>query len=200
MRRHLTFSNVTSLLALFIALGGTSYAVATNSIGTREIKNNSVRSGDLRDNTLLSKDVRRGALGGRAIRESTLGQVPRAGSANRVGGKTADQLRLSCPPGTLRAMGGCIETSARGAAPYGSAKVACEVAFRRLPTYEELVSATDSNVDLSPGGELTSNVYPKGSGPDLQVLIVTSPAGSVGVVENRSDAPRQFRCLAYPSN
>ena len=35
MRKHLTFANVTSLLALFIALGGTSYAVATNSIGTR---------------------------------------------------------------------------------------------------------------------------------------------------------------------
>ena len=42
MRRHLTFANVTSVLALFIALGGTSYAVAT--IGTKQIKNNSVRS------------------------------------------------------------------------------------------------------------------------------------------------------------
>ena len=47
MRKHLTFANVTSLLALFIALGGTSYAVAT--IGTKQIKNNSVRSVDVRN-------------------------------------------------------------------------------------------------------------------------------------------------------
>ncbi len=37
------------VLALFIVLGGTSYAVATNSIGSAQIKNNSVRSTDVRN-------------------------------------------------------------------------------------------------------------------------------------------------------
>ncbi len=49
-------------LALFAALGGTSYAVATGSIDSREIKNNSVRSADVRNGSLLQKDFRRGAL------------------------------------------------------------------------------------------------------------------------------------------
>ena len=46
-------------LALFIVLGGTSYAVATNSIGSAQLKNNSVHSADVRDGTLTSSDIRR---------------------------------------------------------------------------------------------------------------------------------------------
>jgi len=189
-----------SVLAMFIALGGTSYAVATGSIGTKQIKNNSVRSSDVRNGTLSSRDVKRGSLGGRAVKESSLGKVPRASSSDRVGGKSAGQLRVSCPGGTFPTMGVCLETVARPAAPYSSAKVACESAGRRLPSHQELVSATDSNVTLSPGGELTSHVYPQGAGPDFQALIVTTPAGSVGVVPDTPAGSRQFRCVAYPSN
>ncbi len=60
-------------LALFVALGGTSYAVATGSIDSREIKNNTIRSNDVRD----------GALTGRDIGRSTLGQL--RGSQGRAG-------------------------------------------------------------------------------------------------------------------
>jgi hypothetical protein len=44
--RSPTYANVVASIALFIALGGTSYGLATGSIGSREIKNNSVRSDD----------------------------------------------------------------------------------------------------------------------------------------------------------
>src|SRR5918998_536457 len=53
---------VVALVALFVALGGTSYAVATGSIDSREIKNNTVRSSDVRNGTLLSRDFRAGQL------------------------------------------------------------------------------------------------------------------------------------------
>jgi hypothetical protein len=53
---------VVAYIALFIALGGTSYGLATGSIGSREIKNNGIRSADIRDNTVRGKDVRRGTL------------------------------------------------------------------------------------------------------------------------------------------
>ena len=49
-------------VAVFVALGGTSYAIATGSIGTREIKNNSVGTKDLRNNGVRSRDVRNGSL------------------------------------------------------------------------------------------------------------------------------------------
>ena len=53
---------VVAYLALFIALGGTSYGVATGSIGSREIKNNSVRSKDIRNDDVRGKDIRTGTI------------------------------------------------------------------------------------------------------------------------------------------
>ncbi len=70
-----------SLIALFVALGGTSYGLATGSIDSREIKNNSVATNDVRNNSVRGKDVRDGALTGADIRESTLATVPTATSA-----------------------------------------------------------------------------------------------------------------------
>ena len=60
-------------VALFVALGGTSFAVATGSIDSREIKNNTVRSKDIRNNDIRSKDVRNGSL---LARDFKLGQLP----------------------------------------------------------------------------------------------------------------------------
>jgi len=51
-----------ALIALFVAMGGTSYAAATGSIDGREIKNNSVSTNDLRNNGIRSRDVRNGGL------------------------------------------------------------------------------------------------------------------------------------------
>ncbi len=70
---RLTYANVVSSLALFIVLGGTSYAVATGSIGSREIKNNAVRSKDLRNNDVRSSDVKNGSLLGKDFKA---GQLP----------------------------------------------------------------------------------------------------------------------------
>lgn len=85
-RSSLTYGNVMATIAVFVALGGTSYAVATGSIDSREIKNNTVRSKDIRNNQVRGKDVRRNTLTGADVRESTLGTVPRAGSANALDG------------------------------------------------------------------------------------------------------------------
>lgn len=63
IRAHLSFANSVSLLALFIALGGTSYAIAVGAVGSREIKNNGVRGVDVRNRSLTERDVKRGSLG-----------------------------------------------------------------------------------------------------------------------------------------
>jgi hypothetical protein len=49
-----------SLVALFVALGGTSYAVAT--IGSAQVKNNSLTSSDIKNNTVGSTDVKNNSL------------------------------------------------------------------------------------------------------------------------------------------
>jgi hypothetical protein len=64
-----------ALVALFMATGGSAYALVVNS---GSIKNNTIRSVDVRNGALLGKDVRGDGLGGRSIKESTLGIVPSA--------------------------------------------------------------------------------------------------------------------------
>ena len=75
LRRHLTFANVLSVVALFIALGGASYAAINlpkNSVGTKQLKGNSVGkkqlkrksvvSSKVKDRSLLAKDFKPGQL------------------------------------------------------------------------------------------------------------------------------------------
>ena len=61
LRSYVTFSNVIALCALFVALGGTSYAVT--KIGSKQIRNNSIRSADIKNGTIRSKDLRKGVIG-----------------------------------------------------------------------------------------------------------------------------------------
>jgi hypothetical protein len=57
-------SNVIAYLALFLALGGTAYAVSlpSNSVGTKQLKNNAV----------TKKKIKRGAVTTRKVRNATL--------------------------------------------------------------------------------------------------------------------------------
>jgi hypothetical protein len=64
-----------ALLALFMAMGGSAYALVVTS---GSIKNNTIRSADVRNGGLLGKDFRKDGVGGGAIKESTLGPVPNA--------------------------------------------------------------------------------------------------------------------------
>ena len=73
-------SMVVALIALFVALGGTGYAVSR--IDGRQLKTASVSA----------KKLRRDTLTGREIRESTLGEVPLAARAATAGrAATADR-------------------------------------------------------------------------------------------------------------
>lgn len=60
LRPHLTFANVISLVALFVALGGTSYAALV--ITSKNVKNETLTSADVKNGSLLSRDFRAGQL------------------------------------------------------------------------------------------------------------------------------------------
>jgi hypothetical protein len=106
LRARLSYANIVASVALFIALGGTSYAVATGSIDSREIKNNSVRGADIRNSSLTGADIRNNRLTGADIRnnrltggdvlESSLGKVPNAGAAD-----TANTANSATVAGTV---------------------------------------------------------------------------------------------------
>jgi len=194
---RLSYANVVATLALFVALGGSSYAVS--QISGSQLKNNSVPG----------KKLKRNTIGGKRVKESRLGTVPRARNASRLGGLSAQQLLLRCPDGTLAAADVCIETQARAPAHYSSAVGQCggtdgpPRAGRRLPTHGELRRAFDFDQmgPIAPGGELTSEVYPSGASPgQVEVLYMTDELGHVGVVQDRVDEARAFRCVADPLN
>jgi hypothetical protein len=65
IRRHITFANVCSLTALFIALGGSAYAgfvLPRNSVGSSHIVRHGVGNSDLTTGAVTSRVVRNGTL------------------------------------------------------------------------------------------------------------------------------------------
>jgi len=80
LRRRPRHATIVAYLALFVALGGSSYAALR--VGSAQIVNNSVRTKDLRNNDVRGKDVRNNTLTGADINEARLGTVPSANTAN----------------------------------------------------------------------------------------------------------------------
>jgi hypothetical protein len=60
LRGRLSYANATASLALFVALGGTSYAAITlprNSVGSKQIRAKAVRSSDIRNRAIKLTDI-----------------------------------------------------------------------------------------------------------------------------------------------
>jgi hypothetical protein len=127
---------VVALLALFLAMGGTTYAV--KRVGTRQLANKAVTSAKIRNNAVTGRKIKNGSidsskvkadsLTGANINEGTLTTVPSANVANsvaRLDYNTATvtnpptttplpgALSVSCDPG-LRATGGGVKLDESG--------------------------------------------------------------------------------------
>jgi hypothetical protein len=68
--RRLTFANVMSTVAVFVALGGGAYAAS--KVDSGDIEDDSIRSKDVKNEKLKGKDVKADKLKGEDIKESTL--------------------------------------------------------------------------------------------------------------------------------
>lgn len=196
---RLTYANVVATLALFIAVGtGGAYAVSK------------IDGSDIRKRSLTGKQLKSNSIGGRVVKESSLRPVPRAQNSARLGGQPASRFLDSCPQAfapTIPVGDVCVETQARPAESYGGAVFSCalidsrERAGRRLPTHQELMAAlAQPQIQLAPGGELTSEVYPSSSKPgEVDVLYVTEENGNVGITEDVGGG-KSYRCVADPMN
>jgi len=96
IRKHLSFSNVIAALALFIALGGSAYAVGKNTIGTKQIKNNAVTAKKIKNNAVIASKIKNGAVSGvklgtvpgGKVDVASLGKVPAAVQADSAASAT----------------------------------------------------------------------------------------------------------------
>jgi hypothetical protein len=102
LRARLTYANVTATAALFVALGGTSYAAATlakNSVGSAQIRANAVGSSEIRRNAVSSSEIRDRSIALRDLavstRASLRGAVGPAGPAGTPGPAGAAGTALS---------------------------------------------------------------------------------------------------------
>jgi hypothetical protein len=74
-RSSVTYANVVSTLALFIALGGASYAaikLPKDSVGNRHIKNDAIATDNIKDGAITRDKIRNGAIGSGKVRDGTL--------------------------------------------------------------------------------------------------------------------------------
>jgi hypothetical protein len=86
LRSRLTYANLISSLALFVALGGSAYALSVpkNSIGPRELRRGAVTTAKVRNHSLKAMDFRRGQLPALAgVRDSDLDPPPTPGTVMR---------------------------------------------------------------------------------------------------------------------
>ncbi|HEX8102477.1 MAG TPA: hypothetical protein VF533_07695 [Solirubrobacteraceae bacterium] len=65
MRKYLSYANVMATAAVFIALGGSSYAavsLARNSVGSKQIRRGSVGASEIHTGAVSARDIRNGSI------------------------------------------------------------------------------------------------------------------------------------------
>ncbi|HEU5105169.1 MAG TPA: hypothetical protein VFU11_04965 [Solirubrobacterales bacterium] len=205
LKPRITSAHVIAVLALFVALGGSAFAVDNFAGQNRSAK---IQGSDIRDRSLTSRELKSNSVNGRVVKERSLGAVPRSQNSARLAGQPATTFLDRCPAGTKGIVDTCIELQTRPAASYRSAAHECslidnrERVGRRLPTHQELmVALTDSEIQLAQGGELTADVYPSTSrAGKLDVLVITDENGDVGLVPDDGSGAKAYRCVADPMN
>lgn len=99
IRKHITFANVMSSIAVFLVLGGGA-AYAAKKIGSNEIKGNSITTGKIKKNAVTASKIKKnsittakianGAVTGAKLNLGSVGTVPNATHAN-----TADTANVA---------------------------------------------------------------------------------------------------------
>jgi hypothetical protein len=178
-KARLSFANVTAALALFVALGGTSYAAATlpfnsvgkgqikaNAVGKSEAAPNSVGSSELRNSGVAAADIKTGAVGPSEVRPNAIDSDELADK----GIKSADiaddaKAELTAANGvTFRAF-----SSADGATTGGTAKTVTKPAGTGVYT-------VDLGTDVS---KCQSVASVSGAGATVGFATVTPASASV---------------------
>lgn len=177
LRKRLSYANVMATLATFIALGGTSYAVATlprnsvggdqirrGAVGPSEIRSKAVRSRDIRDRSVALRDISTGA------RNSLRGQAGPPGPQGPAGA-SAISFHASIASTGVKQRGNA--TSSR---PLGTG--------RYLVTFARNVSQCDAVAGLAavPGGTVVeppagrATVRPNAAGIEVRTFDVDGTA------------------------
>jgi hypothetical protein len=131
-RRRLSFANVTSAIALFVALGGTSYAAITlpsNSVGSTQIRTSAVKKSEIAKHAVGAWEILPNGVNRSEIRRDAVGPSELRGNAvssDEVQDGTLEAADVSSAgKSALAALNGVsfrVASTAAGAAAGGNAK------------------------------------------------------------------------------
>lgn len=128
MRPRITYANVVSTLCVFVLLGGTAWAVAANSIGTKQLKDRAVTTPKLRDRAVTQAKL--SPLG--SVRLVELGDSgwSNYGQGYAPAGFFRDHSGLVHLQGAVKGTGPTIFRLPRGWRPKGGVRRFGEVTIR----------------------------------------------------------------------
>jgi hypothetical protein len=168
LRAHLTYANVVATIAVFIALGGSSYAalkLPKNSVGSQQLKPNSITSAKVKGGSLSTTDLKasarsllRGRRGPQGV-QGPQGTTGKTGARGRTGprgaaGSARAYATVVADNGQLPIFTANVPNLAFGSVARTSTGVYCLAA--PLLTVPQRSAAIASVRDLG-GGYLVSN-------------------------------------------
>jgi hypothetical protein len=218
MSRHGT---IVAYLALFVALGGTSYAAVKlpkNSVSTAQLKANSVTSAKVKDATLTAADLRPGTLvPGPAGAAGPTGATGATGSAGATGPK--GETGAAGPKGEAGAPGvqgdpGTVDTSqyydkatsdtrflgatatATDATKFGGVAPSGYVnGTAKLSTFSDFLDPNESNTIQAVsnvGAALATVAITCGAGGTSGSLTIATPSGTGNAIITRAGSSANY--------
>ncbi len=201
-----SYATVVAYDALFVALGGTTYAAANipaGSIGTQKLRNGAVTHAKLHANAVTAINVVDNSLTGAQINASTLGTVPNAAhatDADNLGGSPASDYRLHCPSNLAQAADLCFDVAVRPYATLYTAMTTCAGLHMRLPTPSDL-ELIFQYLGANQSYEWTSDVFFPPNQPAVGVVVrddfARQPIFNADFATNAFD---QYRCITSAGN
>jgi hypothetical protein len=178
---------VISIIALFVALGGTVYAASKINGKTIKVK------------SLPGNRLKNDAVTGAQVKESTLGKVPNSAHADSadsaVSAATIAGHGASCPAGTVLFNGACWETKPRVKADATVASDVCASVGGALPEALELRAfKKQTGVALGATNEYTSDLLRVIAPEEFLVAVVSNEAKINAEVSGVGD-PHEYRCV-----
>lgn len=101
LKSNLTYANITATVALFLALGGSSYAALTlprNTVGDKQIRAAAVRTSEVKDRSLGVRDL---SLAARSSLRGARGLAGPTGAAGPAGASAAKYFAVVRPSGSF---------------------------------------------------------------------------------------------------
>lgn len=199
LRERLTYANVMSTIAVFLAVGGaTAFAtveLGKNTIGSRQLKASSVTTGKIATNAVNGSKVANQSLTGSDINVQSLGTVPAAASASHadeasaIGGHAA-----GCPAATILFHGVCFDAVANPPAKsVEEAAEACSAKGGFLPSPLELFNAREVlslGTGIGSDHQYTDEIYTDGG--EYKTVVVD---GNGAITKSELNVPSRYICV-----